>query len=315
MSDRPQSQSQGFDFWRLMVKASRPHQWAKNVLLFVPLVMSHHLTDPARLSHAVLAFITFCLCASGVYVLNDLVDLRSDRAHPRKRERPFASGRLGVGTGAAMVVATLGTGFGIAVWRLSWGAVAMLAIYVALTTAYSFFFKRKLMLDVLVLAALYTHRILTGGVAASIPVSEWLLAFSMFFFLSLAFAKRYTELSGMPVGTTGRIQGRGYWARDLDLVRTVGPATGLIAVLVLALYINLSPEVRRLYSATPLLYFVCPLVLYWITRVWFLAHRGQLDDDPVVFAVRDRVSLVTGAAALVLLLLAAWVPTSWLHRP
>lgn len=300
------------DTLRLVVRAARPHQWAKNVLLFVPLVMSHRLADAARLLDVVWAFVAFSLCASGVYVVNDLVDLRADRAHPRKRERPFASGRLGTGTGLVMVVATLGGGFAIAAGLLTSTVVAMLAIYVVLTTAYSIYFKRKLLLDVLVLAALYTHRILTGGVAAGVPVSEWLLAFSMFFFLSLAFAKRYTELSAMPIGAEGRIQGRGYWARDLDLVRTIGPATGLIAVLVLALYVNLSPEVRRLYSQPFALYLVCPIVLYWICRVWFLAQRGQLDEDPVVFAVRDRVSLVSGVAAVLLLLLASLALPPWL---
>ncbi len=274
--------------------------------------MSHRLADPARLLHTIWAFVAFSLCASGMYVLNDLVDLKSDRAHPRKRERPFASRQLGVGTGVAIIVATLGVGFGIAGWLLSPAAAAMLVFYLALTTSYSLFFKRKLMLDVLMLAALYTLRILTGGVAAAIPVSEWLLAFSMFFFLSLAFAKRYTEVNAMSVAAEGRIQGRGYWARDLDLIRVIGPATGLIAVLVLALYINLSPEVRRLYSQPFVLYLVCPIVLYWIIRVWFLAQRGQLDEDPVVFAVRDRVSLVTGAAAVLLLLLASSTLPSWL---
>lgn len=310
--DRRVPQDRKPDFWRLMLKAARPHQWAKNFLLFIPIAMSHRLADSARALHVVLAFVAFCLCASGVYVLNDLVDLKSDRAHPSKRERPFASGRLGIGTGVAMIVATTGAAFGIAMGLLSWAAAAMLAIYIALTTSYSLFFKRKLMLDVLVLAALYTQRILIGGVAARVPVSEWLLAFSMFFFLSLAFAKRYTELSTMPVGVEGKIQGRGYWARDLDLVRTIGPSTGLVAVLVLALYINLSPEVSRLYSHPSVLYLVCPIVLYWICRVWFLAQRGQLNEDPVVFAVKDRVSLATGAAAVLLLLVASWAPPPWL---
>jgi 4-hydroxybenzoate polyprenyltransferase len=292
--------------WRSILRAMRPHQWSKNVLLFVPLVMSHEVRNGPRLIAVTACFVAFSLLASAVYVVNDLVDLEADKAHPKKRTRPFASGALGVRTGLAIVAVSFCWAFALALWALPRAAVLMLAIYALLTTAYSFVVKRKLMLDVLTLAALYTHRILTGGVAAGIVVSEWLLAFSMFLFLSLAFAKRYTELSGLAVGVEGRIQGRGYWARDLDLIRTLGPTSGSIAVLVLVLYVNQSPDVRRLYAESWILYLVCPVVLYWITRIWFLAQRGQLDDDPVVFALKDRVSLLAGGVALGLLYAASW---------
>jgi 4-hydroxybenzoate polyprenyltransferase len=298
-----------------IIAALRPHQWAKNGLLFVPLLMSHRLADWPRIAAAALAFVCFSLCASGVYVMNDLHDRETDRAHPRKRHRPFASGALGTGTGVVLIVASFAAGFGLALWKLPPLATAMLGLYVAVTTAYSFYLKRKAMLDVLALAGLYTQRILTGGVASGVAVSEWLLAFSMFFFVSLAFAKRYTELSTVPVGAQGRIQGRGYFAQDLDLVRTLGPAIGCLSALVLVLYINLSPEVERLYPARVLLYPICPVIMYWITRVWFLAQRGQLHDDPVVFAMKDRISLAAGVVTVALVVAASLAPPGLLLVP
>jgi 4-hydroxybenzoate polyprenyltransferase len=204
------------------------------------------------------------------------------------------------------IAAASGTaGLALAAWALPWRVTAMLVLYGLLTTAYSSYVKRKVMLDVLTLAALYTHRILTGGVASGIVVSEWLLAFALFLFLSLALAKRYTELSTLAVGADGRVQRRGYFAKDLDLVRTLGPTSGSIAVLVLVLYINLSPEVARHYPHPSALYVVCAIVYYWTTRIWFLAQRGELEADPVVFALTDRVSLLAGAVTAVLFLVAS----------
>jgi 4-hydroxybenzoate polyprenyltransferase len=284
----------------------RIHQWSKNVLLLVPLAMSHELGDGRGLIAVALCFVAFSLLASGMYVVNDIVDRDADRMHPAKRLRPFASEQLRVRTGIAIVAAAVSGAIVLSLWCLPNDATVMLGLYAALTTAYSFLIKRKVMLDVITLAALYTLRILTGGVVAGVPVSEWLLAFSIFLFLSLALAKRYTELSKLAVGEGGKIRGRGYMARDLDLVRTLGPTTGTLAVLVLVLYINLSPEVGRLYPNHRILYFVCPIVLYWITRIWFLAQRGQLDDDPVVFAMEDRVSLLAGAATVAVFALASW---------
>jgi len=291
---------------RAMVRALRTPQWAKNVLVLVPLTMAHELADVRKLAAAGWCFVAFSLCASGVYVLNDLIDVEADRQHPRKRERPFASGVLGVRTGATLIAVCLAGALGVGLLRLPRGAAALLALYAVTTTAYSLVLKRKVMLDVLTLAALYTLRILAGGVAVEVRVSEWLLVFSMFFFLSLAFAKRFTELSGQPVGAGGRIRGRGYFAGDLDLVRTIGPVCGVLAVLVLALYVNLSSEVGRHYPTPAALYLVCPVVLYWITRMWFLAQRRELEDDPVVFALRDRISLLAGLITLLLFVVASW---------
>lgn len=297
--------AQGGGGW-LALRALRPHQWAKNVLLFVPIVMSHELGNRQKLLATLAAFASFCLLASAVYVVNDLADREADRRHPSKRLRPIASGRLSARAGAAIAAGAAAAALGLSLATLPARVTGMLLLYALLTTVYSFWLKRKVMLDVLVLAALYTHRILTGGAAAGVAVSEWLLAFAIFLFLSLALAKRYTELSALPVGAEGPVRARGYWAEDLDLVRSLGPVAGMVAVLVLVLYVSLSPEVRHLYPRHEVLYFICPVVLYWITRIWFLAQRGQLDEDPVVFAIRDRISLLSGAVTLLIFVLASW---------
>jgi 4-hydroxybenzoate polyprenyltransferase len=290
--------------WRACLTALRPHQWAKNALLFVPLVMGHELGNRGKLVAVAICFAAYSLLASGTYVVNDLVDLEADRAHPTKRRRPFASGQLGVGTGVGLAMACVAAAFSISLFALPVLASAMLCGYALLTMAYSAYLKRKVMLDVITLATLYTARILTGGVAAGVPISEWLLAFSIFLFLSLALAKRYTELSAVPIGEEDRIPGRGYWARDLDMVRTLGASSGSLAVLVLVLYINLSPEVARHYPHPWVLYLVCAVMFYWISRIWFLAQRGQLHHDPVVFALRDRVSLLAGGVTVALFVIA-----------
>jgi 4-hydroxybenzoate polyprenyltransferase len=190
----------------------------------------------------------------------------------------------------------------------------MLALYVVLTTAYSLKLKRKMVVDVLTLAGLYTLRILTGGIAAEVRVSSWLLAFSMFLFLSLAFVKRYTELAGLPPDAGGQARGRGYSAIDIELVRVVGPTSGYIATLVFVLYLSLSPDVARHYPDASLLYLVCPVMLYWITRIWFLAQRRQISEDPVLFALRDRLSLLAGAVIVVLFVLASYLRVPGLTR-
>jgi 4-hydroxybenzoate polyprenyltransferase/phosphoserine phosphatase len=291
--------SRGLKPW---LKAMRPHQWAKNVLIFVPLLMAHVATQPAYLAPALAAFGAFCLAASAVYVLNDLLDLRSDRRHPHKRARPFASGQLGIPQGLALMVTLLAGAVALGL-LLPWKFGALLLAYMVLTTAYSVVLKRKLMVDVLCLAGLYTLRILAGGAATAIPISPWLMAFSMFFFLSLAFAKRYTELDATELAE-GRISGRGYLAADIELVRSVGPTSGYLAALVLCLYIN-SPDVRGLYQRPWMLWLVAPLLLYWITRLWFLAQRQELPHDPVLFAIRDRHSYVVGLLVALILLAAS----------
>jgi 4-hydroxybenzoate polyprenyltransferase len=291
---------------RDVVRALRPYQWVKNLLLFVPIVMSHQLRDTPRFVQVVLGFAAFCLCASASYVLNDLWDREHDRHHPVKRNRPFAAGRLSVATGVVMIFALFAAGVSLAVWKLPARFVAMLLLYVVITTVYSFWLKKKLLLDVFFLAGLYTHRVLSGGQAAEVEVSKWLLAFSIFFFLSLAFAKRYAELLRLQDEESGaQIRGRAYRIEDLDIMSSVGPSSGYLAVLVLALYVNQSDLVAKLYRSPSVLWLLCPVMLYWITRVWFLARRRKLTEDPILFSIKDKVSQLAVCVILLLLVLAS----------
>jgi len=275
---------------RSLVRALRPHQWAKNLLVVLPLLTAHRVGDPAALAHAAAAFVVLCLVASAAYLVNDLVDLPHDRAHPRKRRRPFAAGELPpqVGLVAAPLLFVAGVAAAAA---LSLPFAAMVLGYFALTLAYSFALKRVPILDVIVLSLLYTVRVLAGAAAIPVVMSFWLLAFSTFLFLSLAMAKRYVELERLAAQGAEAPTGRGYAAGDASLLASLGTAAGLVSALVLALYID-SPGVAPLYRSPELLWPLCLVLLYWIGRVWLLAHRGELHDDPVVFALRDRVSLV-----------------------
>lgn len=282
------------------LQAARLHQWLKNLLVFVPLLASHRFLEPAATLDALLAFLAFGLCASGVYLLNDLVDLPADRRHPRKRSRPFAAGRLPLVQGlvAAPLLSLAGL---VLAWNVAPAFAGVLALYYATTLAYSFALKRVVMLDVVVLAGLYTVRIIGGAVAIGSGLSFWLLAFSMFIFLSLAMLKRYIELGLLLSNGEQRSSGRGYTVEDLPLIQSLGGASGYLAVLVLALYIS-SPESLALYSRPQWLWLLCPLLLYWVSRAWVIAHRGTMHDDPVVFAATDRTSqaiaLLGGVVAL-----------------
>jgi 4-hydroxybenzoate polyprenyltransferase len=289
---------------RDVARAVRPYQWAKNLLLFVPLLMSHQFGDAGRVTNVLIAFAAFCVCASASYVVNDLWDREHDRRHPVKRNRPFAAGRLPAGAGVALALVLYAVGLAVSVLLLPRGFTAMLALYVLLTTLYSFWLKRKLLLDVFFLAGLYTMRVLAGGQAAEVEVSKWLLAFCIFFFLSLAFAKRYAELLRVQDEKAGEVPGRAYRVEDLEVMSAVGPASGYLSVLVLALYVNQSPEAAKLYESPSLLWLLCPVMLYWITRIWFIARRQGLSEDPILFAMKDRVSLLTVGVVLLLLVFA-----------
>lgn len=286
-----------------LVKAMRPHQWVKNVLLFVPLVLAREITNLELLIATFAAFGAFSLCASSVYVVNDLFDVEADRAHPRKRKRPFAAGTLPLMYGPPLVVLLLAIAFTGAYLLLPIEYVGVLVLYLLVNGAYSSVLKSKLLVDVIILASLYTLRVFAGGVATGLEVSEWLLAFAIFIFTSLAFAKRYVELSRLETEGKTMAKGRGYQIGDLSLILSVGPASGYLAVLVFALYI--SNGVPDFYTHKNLLWLTCPLLLYWISRLWFLAKRQELNDDPVVFAVTDKASLAVGALVGLLVLLAA----------
>ena len=279
-----------FSAW---LRALRTHQWLKNLLLFVPLLASHDLGNGGAWWSLMLALVSFSLCASSVYVGNDLLDLESDRRHPRKRNRPFAAGSIPVWVGGALVpvllIGSLGVGRFVGGAFLSW-----LVSYFILTCAYSLTLKRWVLVDCLTLALLYTLRILAGAAAGEHVLSFWLLAFSSFLFLSLAFVKRYAELEVQLLIGQEKIHGRGYHTADAPLIQTMGMTAGYASVLVLALYLN-SETVVNLYRAPELIWGAVPVMLFWVSWMWMQAHRGEMHDDPLVFAVRDRASLVTGA--------------------
>lgn len=289
--------------FRVAVKAMRLHQWSKNLLLFVPLFMSHQFSDLAKLSDAVLAALCLSLVASATYIWNDLLDLAADRRHISKKTRPLAAGDLTIVQGIALSTGIFAAGLSLAAYFLSPTVSTLLLGYVALTLSYSLFFKRKLVVDVLILAGLYTYRIWIGAETVDVQISSWLFAFSIFFFLSLAFLKRYVDLADMPPESDESMPGRGYFAADLDMVRTLGPVSGYLSILVMALYIS-SPEVKQIYQQPDWLWVICAGLVYWVSRLWFLAQRNEMPPDPIAFAVRDLKSLYIAAAILTAIVLA-----------
>ena len=282
-------------------RALRTYQWVKNVLLFVPMLMAHEVMDAGLWVQAAFGFIAFSLCASFGYVVNDLLDREADRQHPAKRHRPFASGALTPGFGVGLAAVLVVFAFGLARAALPGAFLVALTAYLVTTVAYSFALKRQPVLDVMVLAGLYTLRLLAGGAATGIPVSEWLLAFSMFLFLSLALLKRFAELERLDVAPERSMHGRGYRGDDLPVLRTAGVSAGYLSVLVLVLYVS-SPEVSDLYAQPTLLWLVGALLLYWMTRVWLIAERGRMNDDPILFGAKDPTSYVVFALMALTLL-------------
>lgn len=280
---------------RPYIKAIRPHQWLKNMLAFLPMLAAHQY-DAATFLYTILAFIAFSMVASSAYVFNDLLDLSADRAHPRKKARPFASGAVPLAHGTVMGIGLLGLGLIIALY-LGPLFLGVIVTYYVITTAYSLDLKRRTVVDICTLAILYTLRLAAGGAAASLPLSVWLLAFSLFFFLSLAAVKRQAELIDTAKRGKLDVSGRGYQVDDLPLITQVAISAGYVSVLVMALYVN-SPSVVELYTYPIALWGVCLILLYWITRIVMITHRGRMDDDPVVFGAKDRVSQVCFVAML-----------------
>ncbi|MDD5389267.1 MAG: UbiA family prenyltransferase [Gallionellaceae bacterium] len=280
--------------WRAWMKQLRLHQWAKNALLFVPLLASHRVGEPELLLTGLLAFLLFGLCASSVYLLNDLLDLDDDRQHASKCFRPLASGAVPIKAALLVLPALLVTAFAGAAWLLPWKFTLALACYYTLTLAYSLTLKRIMTVDVITLAMLYTVRIVAGTFAFDVKLTFWMLAFSMFLFLSLALVKRYAELrESRSKGNTELTRGRGYYPGDLEMISTLGATSGYLAVMVLALYIQ-DLNTQALYRHPQVIWLACPLLLYWVTRTWMITHRGWMHEDPVVFAMKDRNSLVLG---------------------
>lgn len=277
-----------------LIKAVRMHQWLKNLLIFIPLLAAHQFRNPILLLLVVSAFLLFGFCASSVYLLNDLFDMEDDRHHPIKRERPFACGNLSVKTGMITTFFLLFTAFTGSYFLLPWKFTAALAGYYLLTLAYSLFLKRVMTADIIALAVLYTLRIVAGSFACGLVPTFWILAFSMFLFLSLALVKRYAELHDYRLkGQSDKASGRGYFPSDLEMISSLGASSGYLSVLVLALYIQDKTTIT-LYRNPKIICLTVPLLLFWISRIWLLTHRGQMNEDPVLFAIKDRVSVFIG---------------------
>lgn len=287
---------------RTLVKAVRLHQWAKNVLLVAPLLLSHHLVR-GSIAAAVAAFFCFSFIASANYLANDMLDIESDRRHPTKRLRPFAAGDLSVTGGVALALALVLAAVGV-LPLLDRAFALWLAIYIVATLSYSLYLKRIAIVDVLLLSGLYTLRLLAGGAATGTEISQWLAGFSSFLFLSLAMVKRFSELENLRERGVAASHGRGYLVADMDQIRSFGTASAYAAVVVFMLYIG-RPDVTALYRHPSRMWLIVPLLIYWLNRVWLLASRGELDDDPLVFAMRDAMSLAVGAAVVVLAVFAA----------
>jgi 4-hydroxybenzoate polyprenyltransferase/phosphoserine phosphatase len=295
--------------WSAGFRALRVYQWVKNLLVFVPVLTSHNILNGPILLRSVLMWLAFSLCTSAIYLVNDLIDLEADRSHETKRHRPFASGELPLQWGLTRAPVLLLAGFGIGA-LLPAGALLVLGAYCSIAILYSTTLKRRMLVDVFTLSLLYTSRIWAGHAATGIPLSPWLLSFSMFIFLSLAFSKRVSELRVLAWKGVEDAAGRGYRTDDASQLTIFGVSSGFIASLVLSLYIN-SSTVTLLYRWPILLWALCPVVLYWICRIWMLAHRGEMNEDPIWFTIRDRVTYWLGLFVVVILLAAAkdWLPT------
>jgi 4-hydroxybenzoate polyprenyltransferase/phosphoserine phosphatase len=285
---------------RVLVEAFRPHQWAKNLLVLLPVLAAHQLD---ALGPALLGIVCFSLAASGVYIINDLVDLTADRAHPRKRHRPFASGRLAISTGIAAAVGLFASSLVISLLLLPTAFTEVLLFYVVATFVYSLWLKRKMMVDVIGLAGLYTIRIVAGGAATGIVLSPWLLVFSMFMFFSLAIIKRQTELEEVERMGGERTAGRNLHVLDLPILQSMAVTSGQAAVLVVALYVQ-DDIVQQNYAWPGFLLLICPVLFFWLSRIQILTRRGHMTDDPLVFTMRDRVSLMSGVVMVAIAILA-----------
>ncbi|HEV7318896.1 MAG TPA: UbiA family prenyltransferase [Ensifer sp.] len=288
------------------LKSIRVHQWAKNVLIGVPMILNHEVLHVDAIVSVVIAFFAFSFLASAVYVINDLSDLANDRRHAKKRHRPLASGQMSVPTGLVLAGCLVLASLALTL-LLPWKFAGVLAFYACATTAYTFVLKRKLLVDVFTLAGLYTTRIVAGAAATGTELSFWLVSFAIFFFLSLALVKRYVELHEFDDKDGGNVPGRGYLAVDFEMVGQAGVASAFTAALVLALYVH-SKELQDMYTTPWALWPLCPLVLYMLLRIWMLARRGMLHEDPVVFIMRDWRSQLTMLIGALLILFGAIGP-------
>jgi 4-hydroxybenzoate polyprenyltransferase len=285
-------------WFRTLVKATRVRQWPKNLLIFLPVALAHMLSDRHKLLATSIAFLSFSLVASTAYILNDMLDVEADRNHPKKRNRPFAAGDLSPQTGILMMCILVAVAAALA-WRLPPQFSFWLGAYFMTTVAYSLLLKKIALLDVVTLAGLYTVRLIVGGAASQVLLSTWLGGFSIFFFLSLAMVKRYSELDSLRRAGRMPANERGYFLEDMEQLRSFGTASAYASIVVFTLYIN-NPEISHLYVHAHRLWMLIPVLILWISRIWLLAHRGKLDEDPVVFALTDRLSPAFGLVALLI---------------
>lgn len=289
---------------RLIIKQIRVYQWTKNFLILLPILMAHKLGDDGAYLKLFFAFLSFSLAASAVYLANDMYDLESDRAHPRKRARPFASGALSLKFGILAAPALFVVSVVLSALFEPVGFTVSLFVYILVTSAYSALLKKIAIIDILILSFLYTLRLIAGGLSVDVALSQWLLGFSLFVFLSLAIVKRYTELKVMLSENRTSAAGRGYTTDDIHLLGSVGPSAGLLSVLIFSMYVN-SIDVSALYRNPQYLWLVTPFLLFGILRIWLLAHRGKMHDDPIVAMAKDPASWLIGAIIAIIVLGAA----------
>jgi 4-hydroxybenzoate polyprenyltransferase/phosphoserine phosphatase len=290
-------------YWQALWRQLRPHQWIKNILVFVPVIMAHRWQEPKLFLAALYAWLALSATASALYIFNDLLDLSADRQHSAKRHRPLASGKLPISWGLVAMPLLLAVSVWISLTLLPMRFSPILLAYALGSAAYSFVLKQVPIIDVIFLSGLYTLRLIAGARATDVIVSFWLLAFAIFFFLSLALIKRYAELQNLATANGRKVKGRGYLVGDAEMLASLGGASGYMSVLVLALYMD-SHEVKALYHNPAFLWVICPLLLYWISRLWFLARRGLIHEDPIIFAAKDQVSYLIGVITALLMMLA-----------
>jgi 4-hydroxybenzoate polyprenyltransferase/phosphoserine phosphatase len=290
--------------FRDVVRSMRCYQWVKNLLVFVPAITSHTIFERPVAGRAALAFFAFGFCASAAYIVNDLLDLEDDRRHKTKKHRPFASGRMPMGAGILLAVACL-TASAVIARLLPDAFVIALITYLALTSLYSLYLKRLLLVDVLTLALLYTLRVVAGHLATGIAFSLWLSPFAFFLFLSLAFSKRAADLIQHQHDNRKLMPGRGYLTMDLEAVCIAGMCSGFLSSLVLAFYIN-SDSVQLLYRRPALLWGLQPILLYYVTRLWIICRRGELTEDPIQYTAREPSTYAAALLAVMVLLAATF---------